>query len=314
MIALRPGACLLLAGLVCKLAWTQTPAQSGFQSVESCARAAGARARSGDYRAAAQICERGMRVYPNSDRIEAIYLSLPAEILAQRLAERYGQVQQTQDAREMIALGRVVSDLDPHRLAAGAQLAEPLLARAVELAPDNPSAYYNYGRALRLARKYPEMFAAWEKALLLEPGDELKVLIYTRIGKARLAMSEPGAAETAFRAALASNRKLAAPDAASAYEYFLFLQERSELDAAHALLREILRWQPLFVPALMERAKLFADREDWSKAIEECDNVLRYADGNAMLLRSAHSLLARAYQALNQPEKARIHAAWIESH
>jgi tetratricopeptide (TPR) repeat protein len=262
-----------------------------------------------------QLCERGMRVYPNSDRIEVVYLSLPAEILAQRLAERYGQVQQTQDVRELIALGRVVSDLDPHRLAAGGQLAEPLLARAIELAPDNPSAYYNYGRALRIARRYPEMFAAWDKALLLKPGDELKVLIYTRIGKARLALSEPpSAAETAFRAALASNRKLTTPDAASAYEYFLFLKERSDLDASNALLEEILRWQPLFVPALMERAKLSADREDWSKVIKECDNVLRYADGNAMLLRSAHSLLARAYQALSQPEKARIHAAWVESH
>jgi tetratricopeptide (TPR) repeat protein len=314
MIALRPAVCLLLAGLVCYLPRPQTLAASEFQSAESCARAAGAMIRSGDFRAAMQICERGMRVYPNSDRIEGIYLSLPAEILAQRLAERYGQVQQTQDVQELITLGRVVSDLDPHRLAEGAQLAEPLLARAIELAPDNPSAYYNYGRALRIARKYPEMFAAWEKALLLKPGDELKVLIYTRIGKARLALSEPGAAETAFRAALASNRKLATPDAASAYEYFLFLKERSVLDAANALLDEILRRQPLFVPALMERAKLSAEREDWSKAIEECDNVLRYADGNAMLLRSAHSLLARAYQALSQPEKARIHAAWIESH
>jgi tetratricopeptide (TPR) repeat protein len=314
MIALRPGVCFLLAGLVCLFARPQTLVASEFQSAESCARAAGAMIRSGGFRAAMQLCERGMRVYPNSDRIEAVYLSLPAESLAQRLAERYGQVQQTQDVRELIALGRVVSDLDPHRLAAGGQLAEPLLVRAIELAPDNPSAYYNYGRALRIARKYPEMFAAWEKALLLKPGDDLEVLIYTRIGQARLALSEPGAAESAFRAALASNRKLTAPDAASAYEYFLFLKERSELDGANALLAEILRWQPLFVPALMERAKLFANHEDWPKAIEECDNVLRYADGNAMLLRSAHSLLARAYQALSQPEKARIHAAWIESH
>jgi tetratricopeptide (TPR) repeat protein len=314
MIALRPAACLLLAGLVCQLARPQTPAQPEFHSAESCARAAGARIRSGDDRAAAQICERCLLVYPNSDRIEGVYLSLPAGILAERLAERYEQVRQTQDVRELIALGRVVSDLDPHRQAEGSQLAGTLLTRAIELAPDNPSAYYNYGRALRIARKYPEMFAAWDKALSLKPGDELEVLIYTRIGKARLAMSEPGAAETAFRAALLSNRKLAAPDAASAYEYFLFLQERSDMHAAHALLREILLWQPLFVPALMERAKLFADREDWPKAIEECENVLRFADGNAILLRLAHSLLARAYQALKQPAKARIHESWIESH
>lgn len=314
MIARRPVVSLVLAGLVCQFARPQTHASSGFRTAESCARAARARIRSGDYRGAAQICERGLLVYLNSDRIEAVYLSLPAETLAERLADRYEHAQHTQDVRELIALGRVLSDLDPHRKTEGPQLAEVLLARAIELGPNNPSAYYNYGRALRITRKPADMFAAWEKALSLKPDDQLKVLIYTRIGQQRLAMSAPDAAESAFHTALAINRKLPAPDPASAFEYFLFLRARSDLDAAHALLEDILRWEPLFVPALMERARLFAQREDWPKAIEGGEYVLRYADGNADLLRSAHALLARAYQVLNQPDKARIHESWIESH
>lgn len=42
--------------------------------------------------------------------------------------------------------------------------------------------------------------------------------------------------------------------------------------------------------------------------------VLRNAGEDVELLRSAHTLLARAYLRLNQPEKAQRHRSWIEAH
>ncbi len=252
-----------------------------------------------------------MLVYLNSDRVEGVYLSLPKEVLAGRLADRFDRARNTRDVRELIALARVLSDLDLRRKTEGPELAEALLARAAELAPSDPSVSYNYGRMLRTERKPDAMFAAWEKALSLNPDDQLKVLIYTRIAEHRAA---PGAKESAFRAALAINRKLPEPDPNPAFEYYLFLKQRSELDRAHALLAEILQWEPAFVPAVLERGKLSADRQDWPKAIEAGEYVLRNADGNSDLLRSAHTLLARAYNAVNQPEKAQVHEAWVEAH
>jgi tetratricopeptide (TPR) repeat protein len=289
----------------------QTPERAGFREAESCAREARARIGSGDYKAAAAICERCMLAYLNSDRVEGVYFSLPAELLAGRLADRFERARNTRDVRELVALGRVLADLDPRRKTEGPELAEALLARAAELAPNDPSVSYNYGRVLRTLRKPDAMFAAWDKALSQNPDGQLKVLIYTRIAEHRAASD---AKETAFRAALEINRKLPEPDPNPAFEYYLFLKQRSELDRAHTLLAEILQWEPAFVPAVLERGRLSADRQDWPGAIEAGEYVLQNADGNIDLLRSAHTLLARAYNALKHPEKAKVHQAWVQAH
>ncbi len=266
---------------------------------------------SGDMSRAAEICERGMRIYPDSE-IEAVYLSLPAPFLAERIGARIERLQNAPDVAELIAVGRVLIDADAHHKTRANEIAQRLLAHAIEMAPDNASAHYNYGRALRQSSIKPAL-AEWEKALALHPGEELRLQILIKTGAANLDLSEFEAADHAFQAAMEINRKLPRRKPEAMLEYVRFLQLRSRTDEAEALLNETLSWNPLSPQAHLERGKLLVARGQWDKVAEEGEFVLRNAGEDEELLRSAHMLLARAYYRLNQPEKAQSHRAWLES-
>lgn len=274
--------------------------------------AAWANLKSGNTARAAEICEQGMRLYLDS-QIEGVYLSLPATVLAERVGARIQNLQKKPDVAEMIALGRVLIDADPARKTRANEIAQRLLAHAIELAPDNASAHYNYGRALSRT-SIERALAEWEKALALNPNDELRLQIYTQIGNSKRDLADFNGAEQAFRAALEINRRIPKRRPEAAIEYVRFLQLRSRAAEAEALLQEILNWNPLSPQAHLEWAKLLAARGLWDKVVEEGEFVLRNAGENEELLRSAHALLARAYHRLNRPEKAQWHRSWLESH
>lgn len=268
--------------------------------------------KAGDMAKAAKLCEQGMRIYPDSE-IEEIYLSLPAPFLAQRIGARIERLQQAPDVAELIAVGRVLTDADPARKTRANEIAQRLLAHAVQLSPGNASAHYNYGRALSQS-SMERALAEWEKALSLNPGGELRLRLLVNIGEARLDLKDFDGAERAFREALEANRKLPKRRPEAMLEYLRFLQLKSRTAEAEALLSEILSWNPLSPQAHLERARMLAARGQWDKVAEEGEFVLRNAGEDEELLRSAHVLLARAYILLNQPEKAQRHRAWIESH
>jgi tetratricopeptide (TPR) repeat protein len=266
----------------------------------------------GDTAKAAEICEQGMRLYPDSD-IEAVYLSLPGPLLAQRIGARIQRLQQAPDVAELIAVGRVLTDADEARKTRANEIAQRLLAHAVELAPDNASARYNYGRAL--AERTPQRAVEeWERALTLRPDDDLRLRILTSLGRTRLDLDEAGAAEGAFKEALDLNRKLPKRNPDATLEYVRFLQLRSRMAEAETLLDEVLGWNPLSLQAHLERAKLLAVNKQWDKVVESAEFVVRNAGNDEDVLRAAHVLLARAFILLKQPEKAEVHRAWIESH
>jgi tetratricopeptide (TPR) repeat protein len=268
--------------------------------------------KAGDLAQAAGVCERGMRLYPESE-IEAVYLALPGPLLAERIGQRVERLQQAPDVAELIALGRVLTDADTAGKTRANEIAQKMLAHAVELAPENASAHYNYGRALR--QKNPEAaLAEWEKALSLGAEGELRLLILTKVGTAKQELSDFDGAERAFREAVEVNRKLAKRSAEPALEYARFLQSRSRAPEAEALVDEALAFNPLSLPAHVERAKLQAARGQWDKVVETGEFVLRNAGEDEELLRAAHALLARAYLRLNQSEKAEPHRAWLEAH
>ncbi len=273
--------------------------------------AAWARLRSGNISGAAETCEQGMRTYPDSE-IEGVYLSLPAAVLAERIGLRIKRLEARPDVAELIAVGRVLTDADPARKTRANEIAQRMLAHAIELAPDNPSAHYHYGRALS-KNSIERALTEWEKALALEPGDELKLLIYTQIAKAKQDLSDLNGAEQAFRAALEINQRLPRRRPEAALEYVRFLQLRSRPAEAESLLRQVLTWNPLSPEVRVEHANLLAASGQWEKVIEEGEFVLRNAGENQELLRAAHMLLARAYYRLKQPEKARLHRSWLES-
>lgn len=275
------------------------------------AAAAWAHLKAGDLVGAAEICEQGMRLYPDSE-IEGVYLSLPAPFLAERIGARIERLQKSPDVAELIAVGRVLTDADPARKTRANEIAQRMLAHAVELAPASASARYNYGRALSPSGA-ARALAEWEKALSLNPGDELRLQILMKVGAAHLDLSNYDAAERAFREALEVNRRLPKRRPEAALEHVRFLQLRSRNAEAEALLDEVLGWNPLSPRAHLERAKLLAARGQWDRVIAEGEFVLRNAGEDEELLRSAHTLLARAYLRLNQPEKARQHQSRIES-
>jgi tetratricopeptide (TPR) repeat protein len=281
-------------------------------AAQTYALAAWANLKSGHLARAAEICEEGMRIYPDSE-IEGVYLSLPAAVLAERIAARIQSLKQKPDVAEMVALGRVLVDADPARKTRANEIAQQVLVDAIELAPDNASAHYNYGRALSPSST-ARALEQWEKALRLNPDDELRLKILIKIAAARLELSDYAAADLAFKAALEINRKLPRRNPEAALEYVRFLELRSRPAEAEALLNEILRWNPLSPQAHLERAKLMAARGQWREVVEEGEFVLRGAGGDLELLAAAHALLARAYHRLNQPEKAQWHRSWLESH
>ncbi len=265
----------------------------------------------GNQAKAAEVCEQGMRVYPDSE-IAAAYLALPAPFLAERIGARIEQLQKAPDVAEMIAVARVLIDADPASKTRANEIAERLLAQAIQLAPGNASAHYNYGRAL--SRNDTERaLREWEQALALNPEDELRLQILIQIGAARLDLSDFEAAEEAFKSALEITRKLPRRNPEAALEYVRFLQLRSRPEEAEALLKEILSWNPFSPQAHLELAKLLTRRGQWARAAEEGEFVLRNAGEDEQLLAAAHMLLARAYYRLNRPEKARQHEAWIKS-
>src|SRR5262245_23889650 len=200
------------------------------------ATAARAHLKAGDLASAAETCERGMRIYPDSE-IEAAYLSLPAPFLAERIGARIERLQNAPDAAELIAVGRVLIDADPARKTRANEIAQRLLAHAIELAPMSASAHYNYGRALRQNSLEPAL-REWEKALALDPGGELRLQILIKIGAAKLDLSDFEGSEGAFREAREINRKLPRRIPEAMLEYVRFLQLRSRPEEAEALLHE----------------------------------------------------------------------------
>jgi tetratricopeptide (TPR) repeat protein len=268
--------------------------------------------KAGDTTSAAEICERGMRIYPDSG-IEAVYLSLPAPFLAERIGARIERLQNAPDVAELVALGRVLVDADPAHKTRANEIAQRLLAHAIELAPGSASAHYNYGRALNPS-SMERALREWEKALALDPDGDLRMQILIKIGAAKLDLSDFDAAEQAFKSALEINRKLPRRNPEAMLEYVRLLQLRSRPEEAEVLLRETLSWNPLSPQVHLELAKLLAARGQWASVVEEGEFVLRNAGEDGELLRSAHLLLARGYYRLNQPEKARLHQSWIESH
>lgn len=273
--------------------------------------AALAHIKAGDLERAAEICEAGMRLYPNSE-IEGMYLTLPAPVLGRRTAARLERLQNTPEVSELVAVGRVLTDVDPARKTRALELARRVLEQAIEMAPADPSARYNYGRVLR-QRSIEEALAAWTKALTLHPSDDLAMQIYTQVAKAKEDLSDMPAAEQAYKAALEINRRLPARVPEAAIEYVRFLEMQSRPAEAEAVLNEALGWNPWSPKARAERARLLASKGDWNHVVTEGEFVLRNAGEDDDLLRLAHFLLARAYYRLKQPDKAQVHRAWLES-
>ena len=140
-------------------------------SEETYVLAALAHQRSADAARAVEICEQGLLAYPYSERIEGIYLRLPAPLIQARIEARLAALN-----GKVEAMTSLVRDIDnwPASAPSLVSTAEALLKRAVLAAPKNARARYEYGRCLGLQRRLAEAVAALEEALSLTSDADLR--------------------------------------------------------------------------------------------------------------------------------------------
>jgi tetratricopeptide (TPR) repeat protein len=196
----------------------------------------------------------------------------------------------------------------------GSDRAGELLGRASKAMPQDAGAHYAYG--LWALMNHHEEIAVTEerKALALSPADDLKVQALTFIGLGEDALKRRQPAEEAFRAAVATNRKLPHPNPSAELEFAMFLTRQSRQAEAQKLLEDILHFAPGFGPAHLERAKYLSAQGDLESALTEAKIALDQAGSDPKSLRAAHAFLAKTCFALGRTEEAEAHQSWIESH
>jgi tetratricopeptide (TPR) repeat protein len=274
--------------------------------------AAGALRKLGRDDDALRLCERGMRAFPNSARLEAVYLAAPMQTLVARIRERLKAVPSgAAGLPEMIQLGRNIVDSDSNR-SAPLDAAESLLAQAVRFAPADAAAWYYYSRCLFALSRMEDALAAIGKGLNAAPGGEMRTLLETQRGLVEANLSHPERAEEAFRAAMDANRKLPVLLSEAAFQYFQFLSLQSRPREAQSVIDEILRHEPFFLPARLENAKWLAGEDQLERAIQEGELVIRNTEDKRML-RAAHIFLAKTCHRAGRTQDAGRHQAWIKA-
>jgi tetratricopeptide (TPR) repeat protein len=264
---------------------------------------------------ALDLCERGLRMHLNSERLQSLYVYLlrtsptresRTTALQKRLEQNLDSVDElTFWARMLIGL----SEGNDFRR----ELAEGLLARAIRLAPRNPSAQFNYGRCLRLREKPEQAKEALTQALALNPEPELRIQILMETAQSEDQLSRYEQAEAVFRQGLQVNRDSKPHNSDAAFTFVRFLSQRSRSDEMGQLVEEILRWEPSFAPARLERAKLLARKNQLQEAVKEAAKALEQASGDMDLERTAHVFLAKTYFSLGRTQEAQTHQEWIEA-
>jgi tetratricopeptide (TPR) repeat protein len=220
----------------------------------------------------------------------------------------------TEDVRALILMGRLLAEIADSMDQANQERCITLLDRAVALSPADPVALFNLGRGLRLLARPEQAIPMLKRALAANPTGELPVLIWTEIGLAEQKLSHDAAAEDAFGHAQQSNRGLARHMVASAFIYHTFLTAENEKRQAGEVLSEILGWNPAFLPARMEHARMLAEQGHVAEAAGEAEMVATNADpADLTLLRAAHVFLLQLYKRMGRAEEAARHLAWLNN-
>src|SRR5260370_3384792 len=257
------------------------------------------------------VCDQSLAGYPQATDLQAQYVALlRTELNAKQIKAKLELKieQQPSSVAYMKALGEaLIQDNTSNR-------AEELLSQAVREFPNDAEAHYLYGKLLWLNNNLAFSVAELKQAQRLDPANErANVQIETMIGVAEGDLKHLSEAESAFQAALRSNRKLKPPDPGSTIQYVEFLERHGRHEEADRLNDELLGWAPSFGPGYIERAKNLLQEGKHSEAARDVDLALNYAGDNQALLRASHALLAKAYFAMHRLEEAQQHQNWIKA-
>jgi Flp pilus assembly protein TadD len=274
--------------------------------------AAGSSARAGDAEFAERACALGLRLYLNSDEIEQRCLRIVSVSFVRNLEASLGG--SAGDVPALILLGRLMTDSAETADAPIRERGLKLLGKAVALGPSDASALYNLGRCLRVLARPEEAIPVLERALAAHPDEELQALIYTQVALSEQYLQHDAKAESAFRRAMELNRRLARHMPEPAFSFYTFLATVNKEPDAAAVLEEVLRWEPAFLPARMQRARKLAEAGRLAEAAEQAEVVARNADpAGQELLRAAHVLLLQLCTKLGRTEEAARHQAWLKN-
>ena len=273
---------------------------------------AGSALRAGDSAFATHACDVGLRLYLNSDEIEERCLRVLSMSYVNGLESTLRGTEA--DVPTLIVMGRLLAGIAAAADQATRARCIKLLEKAVALSPSDGTALYNLGRALRIMGHPDQAVPVLERALRTHPSEELQTLIWTQIGLARQDLRQNARAEDAFNRAFHLNRGLSRHLALAGFTYYTFLIATNKQPQAAAVLDEIIKWDPDFVPARMKHARMLADAGHLPEAVAEAEFVAHNTNtGNQPLLRTAHILLFQLYTKLGRPDEAKRQSVWLET-
>src|SRR5436190_4450306 len=167
----------------------------------------------------------------------------------------------------LIAQGRAALANTRHQFREGLRLAR----RAVDLDPENGSAYGALGDALLNLGRYRRAFAVYDKMAVLAPG----IASYTRVANARELLGRPGAAAEADQLAPDADRSPVPENVAWAMVQLGNARfNTGRLDEAAAAYRAALRHRPDYVHAEAGLARVEASEGRYGAAIARLRHVV----------------------------------------
>ncbi len=199
----------------------------------------------------------------------------------------------------LIVLGRASLANTRHQFAEGVRLAR----RAVELDPENGSAYGALGDALLNLGRYDRAFAAYDRMAVLSPG----IASYTRVANARELLGRPAAAAEADVLAPEADRSLVPEHVAWAMVQLGNVRfNTGRLDEAAKAYRDALRRRPGYVHAEAGLARVEAAEGHYGAAIARLRHVIEVLPIPAYAIMLGDVLHAAGHEAAARREYALV--------
>ena len=203
---------------------------------------------------------------------------------------------QSDDLR-IVALDYVLLDDEPD--------AEKWLHASLTVDQNNAEAWYDLGRVLYQAKRYPQSLEALHKALSLRPRDGKAE---TYLGLIAETSNDGPVAEAAYRRAIADQEGEAKPFALPYRSLGVLLGDSGHLDEAFSMLDKAVRLSPNDPINHAELGACFVKEHRWSEARREFETAIRLHPTRP----AWHFQLGRIYHALGMEAEAKIEFATVK--
>jgi tetratricopeptide (TPR) repeat protein len=258
-------------------------------------------------------CETGLALFPSSNSLATLYVSLLRESLD--ASHQIARLDATTTRFSLSPPLLVLLGEDLLMLNKEDPRAFQLLASAVASSPHDPEAHFFYGESACFNQEDELCIRELRLAHELAPqNQQANLQLYTMIAVSEDKLNLSSQAGEDFNRAMAANRDISHPNPYAALKYAAFLSSQNKRDQAMAIVDEALTWDPAYGPAHFERAKDLAEHKNRQEAVVEAEAALKDPHDAETELRSYHAFLAKTYFAMGRQQDALVHQAWIEAH